>query len=134
MNSLAITNVQELKEEIIRLREIDEQQQENLVARFNSPSAVLSSAISLFSHFRPGANGMMHWDYVKNISRFLIPLTLNKTIFRHSNLLVKMVVRLVSKKASGFITENRLSNLFDETKLLFAKIFHNSNIKCLQTT
>ena len=128
MKSIAITNVQELKTEINRLTILDEEQTIALKMRFSSPSAIFASALTLFP--RSGAassisnTGLFHQDFVSLISRFLIPLTLNKTIFRHSNFLVKLMVGLVSQKASGYVTEDALEKVIGEGKSLINKLFN----------
>ncbi len=70
------------------------------------------------------AGGLLHPDIVKLVSRFAIPFTLNKTVFRHSNFLVKALVGLVSQKAAGFVTEDKAESLLTKGKALFNHFFH----------
>jgi hypothetical protein len=51
----------------------------------------------------------------------VIPLTLNKTLFKHSNFLVKTLVGLVSQKASNYVNEDTVSGIWSKAKALFAK-------------
>jgi demethoxyubiquinone hydroxylase (CLK1/Coq7/Cat5 family) len=60
-------------------------------------------------------------DLVGLISRFVLPFTLNKTIFRKSGFIVKAIVGLVSQKASHFISEDTVVGLWDKVKGLFNK-------------
>lgn len=123
MNIQVITNVQDLKSEIYRLRHLDQEQQTALVSRFSSPSAVFSTALTLFSRSGHADSGAGHRDYVSLFSRYLIPLTLNKTIFRHSNFLVKLLVGLVSQQAAGQVTESAATNAFRKGKSILMKLF-----------
>jgi hypothetical protein len=55
-------------------------------------------------------------DIVQLMSSFLLPFTLNKTLFRRSNFLIKGLVRIVSRKASRFINEDSVSSIWDKVK------------------
>ena len=66
--------------------------------------------------------GIFHQDFVSLISRFIIPLTLNKTLFRSSGFLVKLMVGLVSQKASGYITESAVEKLIKLGKDLIGNL------------
>ncbi|WP_432328600.1 hypothetical protein ACRQ5D_07050 [Mucilaginibacter sp. P25] len=46
---------------------------------------------------------------------------MNKTLFKHSNFLVKTLVGLVSQKASNYVNEDTVSSIWDKAKTLFAK-------------
>ena len=124
METLAITNARELQSEIRRLRIVEAGQKKVLGDRFSSPSAIFSSVRSLFPKQDGAAAGLLlHPDIVYLVSRFVIPVTLNKTIFRHSNFLVKALVGLVSQKAAGFVTEGTAENMLSKGKMLFNKLF-----------
>jgi len=58
---------------------------------------------------------------VSILSRFLIPLTLNKTLFKNSGFLIKTIVGLVSQKASGYVNEESVIGIWDKVKGLFTK-------------
>lgn len=126
MKSIAITNVQELKSEITRLTILDEEQTMALKIRFSSPAAMFAAALTLFPRSSAASSvtnsGLFNQDFVSLISRFLIPLTLNKTLFRHSNFLVKLMVGLVSQKASGYVTESALEKIFTKAKSVISKL------------
>jgi len=120
---LPITNINNLKSEIERLRGLEQQQSSALANRFSSPSTVFSTVFSLFSGTPGGehvkSSGFFNQDFVGLISRFVLPLTLNKTLFRNSNFLVKALVGLVSQKASHLITEDSVVGIWDKIKTLF---------------
>jgi hypothetical protein len=119
-----IKNISDLREEISRLRTIEDRQSVALAARFNSPSAIFSSIMSLINS---GSNdgekqpGIFNQDFLGLLSRIVLPVTLNKTIFKHSNFLVKTLVGLVSQKASNYISEDSIGGVWSKVKSLFSK-------------
>jgi len=120
-----INNITDLRLEIVRLKGLEVEQGYAIGQRFKSPGAILSTFFSLFSG-PPAADGTKSagfWDQdiVGLLSRFLLPFTLNKTLFRNSNFIVKTLVGLVSQKASHFITEDSVMGLWDKVKSLFNK-------------
>jgi hypothetical protein len=119
-----IKNSWDLKEEIVRLRQLQKVQGDAIGERFNSPAAIFSTVYSLFPKSQnTGENksNIFNQDFVSILSRFLIPLTLNKTIFRNSGFLIKTLVGLVSQKASGYVNEESVVGVFDKIKALFNK-------------
>jgi hypothetical protein len=119
-----IKNSWDLKEEIVRLRTLETEKAAALQQRFSSPAAVFSTVYSLFpktNHNSEDKTNIFNQDFVSLISRFLIPLTLNKTLFKNSGFLIKALVGLVSQKASGYINEESVVGLFDKVKSLFTK-------------
>ena len=118
-----IRNSWELREEIIRLRGLEKEQAMAIKQRFSSPAAIFSTVYSLFPKPVAGekTGNIFNQDFVSILSRFLLPLTLNKTIFRHSGFIVKTLVGLVSQKASGYINEDAVIGLWDKVKTLFQK-------------
>lgn len=118
-----IKNSWDLRQEIIRLRELETEQAIAIKQRFNSPAALFSTIYSLFPKPAPGerTTNIFNQDFVSILSRFLLPLTLNKTIFRHSGFIVKALVGLVSQKASGYINEDSVVGLWDKVTTLFQK-------------
>lgn len=119
-----INNSWDLRQEIIRLKGVEEEQAVALKARFSSPVAVLTTLYSLF----PKANNtgenktnIFNQDFVSILSRFLIPITLNKTLFKNSGFIIKALVGLVSQKASGYINEDSVVSVWDKVKHLFSK-------------
>lgn len=120
---LPIKNIDDLRMEIYRLRGLEREQSVALGKRFSSPSALFSTLFSLFPK-STGADGekgagFFDQDIVGLASRFVLPLLLNKTLFRNSNFIVKTLVGILSQKASHFITEDSLAIFWDKIKSLF---------------
>ena len=118
-----IRNIDDLRAEIARLKAVEREQSMAIGKRFNSFSAIISTIGSLFPKSNPvlGAKGFFEQDIVSLLSRILLPFTLNKTIFRNSNFLVKTLVGFVSQKASKFINEETVMGVWDKVKNIFHK-------------
>jgi hypothetical protein len=118
-----IRNIDALRSEIARLRESEKQQSVAISNRFNSLSSLLSTIGSLFprANAATGSKGFFEQDIVSLLSRIVLPFALNKTIFKHSNFLVKALVGVVSQKASKFINEETITFVWDKVKGLFSK-------------
>lgn len=119
-----IKNVEDLREEISRIRIIQEQQGVALAKRFNSPSAIFSSIMSLINS---GSNNdgdkqpsIFNQDLLGLLSRIVLPVTLNKTVFKRSNILVKALVGLLSQKASNYISGDAVHTIWDKAKSIFS--------------
>ncbi|MFD0795097.1 hypothetical protein ACFQZX_15855 [Mucilaginibacter litoreus] len=133
MMETPIRNIHELQVEIGRLKNLEHEQAVALKTRFSGPSAIFSTVLSLF----PGSAtvdgikgaGFFKQDFLGMLSRFLLPLTLNKTLFRKSNFLVKTVVGILSQKASGYISEDSVSSVWGKAKGLYNSIFKKKDKK-----
>lgn len=134
MDSLAITNKKELKAEIVRLRQVEDEQKAALAARFSSPRALFFTALTLFPKTNAVVTRTTSQDYVRLLARILLPLILNKMLFRHSNFIIKLLVGLISQQASGLITEDAVEKTIAKGKSLFGKLFHQKNIVPIQTS
>lgn len=121
MADISINSAGELKAEIARLRLLREEQGEAIAARFSSPSATFSTIYSVFSKGDSPKGNIFGQDLFGVLSRILLPLALNKTIFRNSNFLIKGLVGLVSQKASHFINEDNVTGLWHKIMSLFEK-------------
>ncbi|MDB5151938.1 MAG: hypothetical protein JWR54_689 [Mucilaginibacter sp.] len=119
----SIKNISDLKAEIARLHIVKEQQRTALKARFNTPSALFHTIISLYpkSHDGDSKSSIFNQDFFGLLSRILLPLTLNKTLFRNSNFVIKALVGFLSQKASHFISEDSVTGLWGKLKSMFAK-------------
>jgi hypothetical protein len=122
---ILINNRDDLRNEIFRLQGLEREQAIAIKQRFSSPSAIFSTVFSLFPKSSGSENdkdgGIFNQDFLGVISRFLLPFTLNKTIFRHSNFLIKALVGLVSQKASHYISEDSVVNIWDKAKAIIGK-------------
>ncbi len=123
MADISINNAGDLRAEILRLRELRQQQGEQISQRFSSPSAIFSTALSLFpkNNSAGSKDSIFNQDYFGILSRILLPLALNKTIFRNSNFIIKGLVGFLSQKASHFISEDSVVGLWDKVKSMFEK-------------
>jgi hypothetical protein len=117
---LPVKNIDDLRLEIYRLKGLEEQQSLALRQRFSSVSSSISTVLSLFPRSQNAdgekTGGIFNLDLVQMISSFLLPFTLNKTLFRRSNFITKALVRFVSLRASRFINEDSVSNIWDKIK------------------
>ncbi len=117
---VSIKNITDLQEEIARMRVIELRQGEELAKRFNSPSAIFASLMSLLNSGNRGDSGdhpgIFNQDFFGLLSRIVLPVTLNKTLFKRSNFLVKTLVGLVSQKASNYISGDAIHGLWDKVK------------------
>jgi hypothetical protein len=127
-----IKNSWDLKEEIVRLRAQERVQLAAIQERFSSPSAIFSTVYSAFpkgNHTGEDKSNIFNQDFVSILSRFLIPITLNKTLFKHSGFLVKALVGLVSQKASGYVNEESIGGIWDKAKALIANFTKKDKIE-----
>jgi hypothetical protein len=132
-----IRNIFELQGEIGRLKSLEAEQSVALKARFSGPSAIFSSVLSIFPK-SPTVDGIkgagfFNQDFLGLISRFVLPLALNKTLFKHSNFLVKTLVGILSQKASHYISEDNVSGVWGKAKGLFDKVFKKTDKKDKET-
>jgi len=121
MADISINSASDLQAEMARLRLLRDEQGAAIEARFSSPSAIFSTIYSLFSKGDGSKGNILGQDLFGILSRILLPLVLNKTLFRNSNFLIKGLVGLVSQKASHFITEDNVMGLWNKITELFEK-------------
>jgi hypothetical protein len=120
-----IKNAEELKKEIARLKELKEEQSAAIKLRFSTTTSTLATIYSMFSGSTDAdvaRKGVFHLDMVSLLSRILLPITLNTTLFRNSGLIVKTLVGLFSQKASSYISEDSVSTIWDKAKSLYGNI------------
>ncbi len=120
--TLPIKNSVELRHEIYRLQGLEAEQSEALKKRFSSPGAVFSTIMSLFpkSDDKEDKNSsLFNQDFIGLISRIVLPVALNKTLFKNSGFIVKTVVGLLSQKASHYINEDAIGDAWGKAKHLF---------------
>ena len=124
MEYLVIRSSRDLKAEIFRLEELSKQQGATIRSHFSSPGAIFSTIYAMFSKPSSSAEdekngGIFSQDLVGLISRFVLPLALNKTLFKNSNFLVKALVGLVSQKASHYINEDSVGSVWHKIAAAF---------------
>lgn len=120
---LPVQNVTDLQSEILRLEALRQQQKIDLKRRFSSPSAIFATAKTLFprKEEETNKNNLLSQDILGLISRVVLPFTLNKTLFKNSNFLVKTLVGLISQKASTYVNEDAVTGVWGKMKHLFSK-------------
>jgi len=124
---IPVKNIFDLQAEIIRLEKVKQEQEMVLKQRFSSPSAIISSIRSIFPKAPEGegsSGGIGSFfspDLLSLVSRFVLPIALNKTLFKKSNFLIKTIVGLVSQKASTYISEDSVTSVWGRVKSLFGK-------------
>ncbi|MDB5145270.1 MAG: hypothetical protein JWQ66_3983 [Mucilaginibacter sp.] len=121
MTDTSINNAEDLKAEIARLRILNEEKGDALKARFRSPMVAISTLFTIFPEGAGSKYDIFHQDFLGVISRILLPLTLNKTLFRNSNFVVKALVGFLSQKASHFISEDSVAGLWGKVRSVFEK-------------
>jgi len=118
---VSIKTGDDLKAEIARLRLLKQEQGDAIKARFSSPSATFSTIFSIFPKGSNDSGSIFNQDYFGLLSRILLPLTLNKTLFRNSNFIIKGIVGFLSQKASHFISEDSVTGLWSKVMSFFDK-------------
>ncbi len=113
---MPINNIDELRAEIALLKVQKTEQEAVIKAHFSSPSAIFNTIFSGFG--QPSVKKALFdaEDLVALLSRLFLPFALNKTIFRKSNFLVKILVNLVSQRASGIINHDTVATVWDKIK------------------
>jgi len=125
---LTVKNVVDLQSEILRLEALKQNQEIVLKQRFSSPKAILASVKTLFpqSSDSSGApasavSSLFSQDMLGLISRFVLPIALNKTLFKNSGFIIKTVVGILSQKASSYISEDSVTSVWGRVKSVFTK-------------
>jgi len=130
-----IRNINDLKSEISRLKDVEHEQGAAIGQRFSSPSTTFATIYSIFSSSADAdgtKRGIFNMDYVGLLSRILVPFTLNKTLFRNSGFVVKALVGLISQKASSYISEDTITSLWDTAKSLVSRVTGKSHEETLE--
>jgi len=111
---VAINNSTDLNLEITRLQGVKSVQEAAIKQHFNSPQAILGTITSIIrkkDNQTFAGNDITAW-----LSKTLLPLTLDKTVFRKSGFVVRALVRLLSRKASSLINDKNMTPLWDKIK------------------
>lgn len=117
MNTL-IRNQSDLRAEIFRLQQSKLEKQIVLKQHFSSPTAIMSTVAGLIGggSSEKTDDGKPKQDFVGFLSRFLLPLVLNKTLFRGSGFIIKALVGLASQKAATYISSDSVTSVWDKAK------------------
>ncbi|MGY3214058.1 hypothetical protein [Mucilaginibacter sp. HD30] len=123
MNTL-IRNRSDLRAEIFRLQQAKLEKQIELKQHFSSPGAVLSTVVGLIGgSSKSDDKHEPKQDWVGFLSRFIIPLVLNKTLFRGSGFIMKALVGIASQKASSYVSSDTVTDIWGKAKGLFGGLF-----------
>lgn len=123
MNTL-IRNRSDLRTEIFRLQQAKLEKEIALKQHFSSPGAILSTVYGLITgSSKSDDKDEPKQDWVGFISRFIIPLTLNKTLFRGSGFLMKTLVGIASQKAANYVSTDTVTGIWDKAKGLIGGLF-----------
>lgn len=130
---LPIKNSEDLKDEIARLKGLEQQQADQLKQHFSSPGAIISTVIGLFSGSKEDSKdeknaSLFNQDFIGLLSRIILPIALNKTVFKKSGFIVKAIVGLLSQKASHYINEDSVSDVWGKLKSIFEENVAHSPI------
>ncbi len=120
-----IKSIHDLRNEIVRLETLTVHQEATIKQRFSSPSAVYKTILSALpksavsdSGNSVKLNGLLNQDIIGAVSKFLLPLTLNKTLFKGSGFITKSIVNFLSKRASGYINHDTVTSGWDKVKTI----------------
>ncbi|RYE28708.1 MAG: hypothetical protein EOP42_16140 [Sphingobacteriaceae bacterium] len=118
-----IKSIHDLRNEIVRLETLTVQQEATIKQRFSSPKVIYKTLLSVFPKSAVNKNGdgvklnaLLNQDVVATISKFLLPFTLNRTLFKGSGFITKSVVNFLSQKASGYINQDTVVSGWDKIK------------------
>ena len=115
----SINTIAELQAEIGILKMKRYQQERAIQEKFNGPAATLKSIGSLFktnTGKKSFLEEMFNQDIITNISRFILPIMLNSSIFKNSGFITKAIVALFSQKAAKKVNMDVILSLIDKIK------------------
>lgn len=119
---MRIHNIDELRAEIVQLKHKKKEQELAIKKHFSSPSAIIGTLVSTVKHSDAAASLFNLDEIIGMVSRLVLPVALNKTIFRKSNFITKAVVAMLSQQASGLINESTIVSVWETIKDLTAKV------------
>jgi len=119
---MAIHSISDLRAQIAYLKHQKQEQEIAIKERFSSPMAIFDTVFSSAKSSGITSALFNPDELIGLVSRFVLPLLLNKTIFRGSNFIVKTLVALVSQQASGLINKDTITSTWDNIRALIAKV------------
>lgn len=124
-----VKSIHDLRNEIVRLETLNVQQEAAIKQRFSSPSTIYKTLLSVFPKSsgsttgKPlNVKGLFSQDIIGALSNFLLPLTLNKTLFRGSGFITRSIVTYLSKRASGYINHDSVTSGWDKFKTMVSNV------------
>ena len=132
MMGLPIKNSDDLKDEIARLKGLEQQQTDQLKQHFSSPGAIFSTLFNLFPKSADSKDeknaSLFNQDFIGLLSRIVLPIALNKTVFKNSGFIMKAIVGILSQKASHYINEDSVGDVWGKLKSVFEENVAHSSI------
>ena len=119
----AINTIDDLRREIEALKSARAQHETAIKNRFNNIGSVFSTVLSLFKksgNVNPNATGGQQ-DVLGVLAGYIVPIILDSTIFKSSNIITKAVVALLSQKVTGLIKEEHITNAVNWVKDFLTK-------------
>jgi hypothetical protein len=94
-----------------------------LKQHISSPGAIFSALFNLFPKSDDSKEeknaSLFNQDFIGLISRIVLPIALNKTVFKNSGFIMKAIVGILSQKASHYINEDSVSDVWGKLKSAF---------------
>jgi hypothetical protein len=118
----AFNNLEELRTEIGILKLKVAYQEDAIQEKLNGPFAIIKSIGSLFkgTKKKDGAHDDEDGqDIFSIISRVLLPVILNKSLFRGSGFITKTLVTLFSQQAAKNVNMDVVTNMIDKISGIF---------------
>lgn len=113
----------ELRAEILTLKGTKIEQEVAIKAKFSSPGAIFSTAVSLFKgngDKKSALSDFAQTDIVTTITRLVLPTILNTLVFRKSNFITKAIITFLSQKAAKKVDTELVVSLTEKVKSLFS--------------
>ena len=121
-----ITNLNELKEEIARLKNLKVEQEAFLIHQYDLLKEKINKPMDFFKNifsFLPTSNilskfgvkgeGGFHEDWLTKSLRVGLPFLVNRMFFRKASYVKRIIMGLISSQAAGFLNKDSLANVID---------------------
>jgi len=121
-----IRNLQELKEEIARLKELKNEQEAYLKSQFTLLNNKIEAPIRFFNSLKnniPGVNVVQQLfaksnnpdsDWLTKTLRIGVPFIMNRLFLKNTGVLKKALMLLLSERAVGQINQDKVSGLISK--------------------
>jgi hypothetical protein len=124
-NNRSITNVDELRAEISRLKLLQKEQESYLNDQFillqdkvESPIRFVNNLTSWFPKINPKANSFgstnADSDWVTNSLRVGLPFLFNKVLFRKAGFIKKALLLVATQKMAGGLNQDKITKIIDK--------------------
>lgn len=138
-----ITNLNELKEEIARLKNLKVEQEAYLGNQYGLLKEKINKPMHFFQNifsFLPTSNILgkfgvkggdgFHEDWLTKSLRVGLPFLINRIFFRKAGYMKRIIMGLLSSQAAGFLNKDRLASVVDNiTSWIKKKPAHNNTAR-----